>query len=371
MTDEMDKIVVDATELVGSARLAAALEAQDAAAIGAALRHDFVVVPVTRNASGEMETRVFAAAGSTDDAPRYDFCLFSSTETLQRFLGDVPNREFALRRGSSLDGFLAQYVDFLDSVVFDPAGPHPMRATAADVLAALEPQPEDDEVAWVVEGDVADPFGLPDFPADADPRASRVTGFDLPLSGDWFPISVDDADQRDEQVAALVSRQLAKLGPAPVLRAELTRWLTDTCVRAAAGGAQFLAYLLQRNKKGALALNLVLYWHELGPQLGGVSHLDAQGARLRERLAPEAKLLTADTPAGPLIRHSRIAEGAAELGASQIPLLLVDYWLEFPDRRGLCLIAFSSPQAELGDALLTLMDNIVLSGAWVLETAVE
>ncbi|WP_349898417.1 hypothetical protein [Parafrigoribacterium soli] len=371
MTGEMDKIVVDATELVGSARLAAALEAQDASAIGAALRHDFVVVPVTRNAAGEVETRVFAAASSTDDAPRYDLCLFSSTETFQRFLGDVSDREFALQRGSSLEGFLAQYVDFLDAVMFDPAGPHPITATAADALAALQPRPEDDDVAWVVEGDLVDPIGLPDFPEDADPRASRVTGFDLPLSGDWFPISVDDPAQRDEQVAALVSQQLATLGPAPVLRAELTRWLTETCARAAAGGAQFLAYLLQRNKKGALALNLVLYWQELGPQLGGVSHLDAQGSRLRERLAPEGKLLTADTPAGPLIRYSRIAKGAEELGGSQVPLLLVDYWLEFPDRRGLCLIAFSSPQAELGDALLTLLDNIVLSGAWVLETAAE
>lgn len=260
-------------------------------------------------------------------------------------------------------------------VMFDPAGPHPMQASVGDVYAALQPQPNDDDVAWVADPEAAlaadDARGLASFPDDGDPTASRGVGIDLPLSGDWFPINVGDEQERSKQVAGFVKKQLAKIGPAPVLRAELTRWLTETCVRAAAGGAQFLAFLLQHNKKGALALNLVLYWRELEPVLGGVGHLERMGERLKSELTPDARLVSATTPAGPLIRHSRVVAGAAELGASDVPLLVVDYWLEFPDHRGLCLVTFSSPQAELGETLLMVMDNVVLAGLWVLETAVE
>ncbi len=39
-----------------------------------------------------------------------------------------------------------------------------------------------------------------------------------------------------------------------------------------------------------------------------------------------------------------------------------------PDLRGLCLLSFSSPHVDIEPQLLLLMDNIVLTGAWVLET---
>ncbi|MEC5168590.1 hypothetical protein [Glaciihabitans sp. GrIS 2.15] len=37
----------------------------------------------------------------------------------------------------------------IERVVFDPAGPHPMMAIVDDVLQSLQPQPGDDDVAWV------------------------------------------------------------------------------------------------------------------------------------------------------------------------------------------------------------------------------
>jgi len=359
-----DGILVDRTTEVGSAALAAALKATDVAAIGQALRHDYVVVPQLRTETGELQVRVFESEHPEGATP-YELCLFSSTETLAAYLADNEDREFALQRGSSLIPFLENYRAVIERVVFDPAGPHPMMAIADDVLASLRPQPGDDEVAWAASapGGTLDEAALP-----LDPARSTVVGLDIALSREWFVIELADAATRDAQVAELVRKQLAALGPAPVLRAELERWLRESCERAASAGGRFLAYLLQRNETAALALNVAMYWHTLGPAIGGVSHLDRLAERLRGGLTEGAELVGAETLAGPFIRHSRVSAGAAELGASETPLLMVDYWLQFPDLRGLCLLSFSSPHVAIEPQLLLLMDNIVLTGAWVLET---
>lgn len=362
--DAGGEILIDRTTEVGSAALAAALAAKDVAAIGQALRHDYVVVPQIRTPEGELQVRVFESEHPDGPTP-YELCLFSSTETLAAYLADNPDREFALQRGQSLAPFLEQYRTVIERVVFDPAGPHPMMAIVDDVLQSLQPQPGDDDVAWVASA----PGGsLEEAALPLDPRRSTVVGLDIALSREWFVIELEDAAVRDEQVSQLVRQQLATLGPAPVLRAELERWLRQSCERATSAGGRFLAYLLQRNEIAALALNVAMYWHALGPAIGDVSHLDRLTERLRSTLEAEAELVGAETLAGPFIRHSRVGAGAAELGASETPLLLVDYWLEFPDLRGLCLLNFSSPHVSIEPQLLLLMDNIVLTGAWVRET---
>jgi hypothetical protein len=128
---------------------------------------------------------------------------------------------------------------------------------------------------------------------------------------------------------------------------------------------------VQRTADAALALNVTLYWHELGPAIGDHSHLERMTSKLRAALGEDAELVGTTTQAGPFVRHSRVVAGASELGAGDVPLLVVDYWLEFPDKRGLCLITFSSPHLQIRELLLTIMDNIVLTGAWVLETPVD
>ena len=140
-------------------------------------------------------------------------------------------------------------------------------------------------------------------------------------------------------------------------------------IRATSAGGRFLAYLLQCNERAALALNVAMCWHPLGPAIGDVSNLDRLSARLRSGLTEGSELVGAETLAGPFIRHSRVGAGAAELGASETRLLLVDYWLQFPDLRGLCLLGFSSPHVFIEPQLLLLLDNIVLTGARALETA--
>ena len=364
MSDPDESILVDRSSEVGSAALAAALEAQDVAAIGQALRHDYVVVPQIRGDDGDLQVRVFESEHPEGTTP-YELCLFSSTETFAAYLADNDDREFALQRGSALAPFLETYRDLMERVVFDPAGPHPMTALPGDVLLSLAPQPGDDDVAWAQSA----PGGaLGDATLPLDAERSTVVGLDIALSREWFVIGLDDPAQRDAQVSQLVRRQLAAIGPAPALRAELERWLRESCERAASAGGRFLAYLLQRNEKAALALNVALYWQPLGAPIGDRSHLERLTERLRGTLVAGAQLVGAETLAGPFVRHSRDGAGASEVGGADIPLLIVDYWLQFPDLRGLCLVSFSSPHVGIEPELLLLMDNIVLTGAWVLET---
>jgi hypothetical protein len=353
---------------MGSAPLAAALAARDVEAIGRALRLDYVVVPLLRREDGATEIRVFGTAGATPETTAWELCLFSSTQALAIFLGDDPGSEFGLQPGSSLAPFLTEHVGFLSAVTFDPASPHAITASPADVLAILEPRPEDNDVEWATSGaDNASHVPVP--PVDSVAAEARVIGFDLPLAGEWLPITLRDRATYDRQVAALVGNQLARMTAAPALHAELAGWIAESSARAAAGGAKFLAYLLQGTNEGALALNVAVYLQELGIATADISHLDRVGGTLHKSLVEGEELVEADTPDGPLLRHTRTVAG--EPGAATTPQVLVDFWLEFPDHRGICLVAFSGPQVAQADLLTALADNVVWSGIWVRETPVD
>jgi hypothetical protein len=371
-TDGHGPVPVDPSTDVGSAALAAALATGDVDAIGRALRHDYVVVPLMRTEAGQTQTRVFAP--DPPGAKPYELCLFSSVATFAAFIGDSGDRELALQRGPSLGPFLAHYSDVLDCVRFDPAGPHPLQASVADVLAVLVPRSGDDDVAWIAEG--ADAVGFDAIaPAAVAPdllvgarTPVRAVGFDLRLPRQWFVIDLVDLRVRDKQISQLVRKQLRVLGDrGVVLRRDVEGWLRTTAVRAASSGGQLLAFLLQRNETAALALSLVLYWHELGPSLPGDSHLDRVMISLRSRMSPEDELVGADTAAGPLVRHSHIERGADEVGGGGLPMLVLDYWLERPDGGGLVLLSFSTPHLDAREAIVLLTDTLVLHGAWVVD----
>ena len=176
-----DGMLVDRSTEVGSAALAAALKRQDVAAIGQALRHDYVVVPQLRTETGDLQVRVFESEHPLGATP-YELCLFSSTETLAAYLGDNEDREFAPQRGPSLSLFPEQDRDLIERVVLDPAGPHPMKAVPGDVLWSLEPHPGDDDVAWV-QSAPGGTLGEAELPLDAE--RSTVVGLDIALSRGW------------------------------------------------------------------------------------------------------------------------------------------------------------------------------------------
>ncbi len=112
--------------------LAAALEAQDTAAVAFALRNDRVIVPLLP-VEGPPQVRVFRRG----DADQYMLLLFSSAETYVRMIPqETDHRVLAYDRATLLE-FLQQNVGVLEAVWFDVAGPHAMHAAPQDVLDAL------------------------------------------------------------------------------------------------------------------------------------------------------------------------------------------------------------------------------------------
>lgn len=360
---------VTAGEDLGSPRLAAALAAMDVGAIGQALRHDVVVVPLLLLPDGGSQIRVFEA-GPPATRP-YDLCVFSSTRSFAAYVGDAEQRAVTLQSGRSLAGFPAAYADVVEHVRFDPAGPHPVVATSEDVRAILEPQPGDDDVAWLTTDQ-----------DDVVTGGGRAVAFDLRLPRQWFVIDLEDPVRRERQVEDLTKNQLRVLGDRGARRRrEVRGWLGRTARAAASGHGKFLAFLLHRREDAAAAVSLVVHWYELGPALGGATHLERHTAALRDDLGPGDELAGATTPAGPFVRHVRtrrvsdaemdrgpgVGSGQAAGGDGGVELLLVDYWLERPDGRGLVLVAFSTPHVDAREAVLLLTDDVIVQGAWLME----
>jgi hypothetical protein len=351
MTDETPEAIPSAPATdVGSERLAAALADQDPSAIGRALRQDFVVVPLMRGAEGETQTRV-VAADDADGERRWELHLFSSSQTFAAWVGQNSDAgEFGLQRGSGLVPLLDAYLPLLRRVVFDAAGPHPVQASPEDVRASLEPQPGDDDVAWITQ---EREFGLRE--------GERVRGLDLFLGDDWAQIDLSSPASIDEDTKALVDAQLKGVAQAPVLRGQLTAWLRQSARTAAGAGGRSMAYLTRRTEDAAASVAVTVYWQELGaPPAQG--HLAVMGARLNADKAPEDQLVEASTAAGPLLRLTTRRLGPAELGGR--PVGVIDYWLQFPDGQGLCLVSFSTPHVEQFAEVGQLADAIVLAAAW-------
>ncbi len=158
------------------------------------------------------------------------------------------------------------------------------------------------------------------------------------LTDDWFVIDLEDAATRDGRVRELADRQLAGTKLQPALRQALIEQLRTAAIQAGGVGGRIMAYLVRHNEDAALALTSTLFWHPLGRAEQG-KHFDARVAAIRER-DPDADLELGDSNAGPYARHVRVDRGPDSLGAADIQVLLVDYWLEFPDHRGLARVAF-------------------------------
>ncbi|MFB7797148.1 hypothetical protein [Isoptericola sp. NPDC056134] len=350
----------------GSAVLAAALLTDDRDTVGRALRDGVAVVPHLEREDGTPQVRVFhAPVGS---AKPYDVCLFSSPEALETFLGDDPGREFSLRRRDSLAPFLTRHGAVLERVVVDPAGPHPMVLGVAETLAALDLDPDDDPTGMSDDSGAGISIeGLHAMASVDEPGGSRGIGIELNLPDHWALIDLEDEAQRDLQIRAIVKQQGAGLGDRGAgLRRDLREQLTAVAAKAAAAGGQVMAYLVLPGKDAALALNLTLYWHDLGPEAGEVTHLQRIHDRIHPRLGPDDELTVTDTLSGPFLRHVRVGRGAAELGGQDVSLLLVDYWAPAPGARSVARLAFSTPHVEIRDAILGLTDKVLFATEWLM-----
>lgn len=113
-------------------RLAAALAAQDTAAVAFALRNDSVIVPLLP-IDGPAQVRVFRA--SAEDP--HTLLLFSSAENYVRMLPEDTDLRVLTYRRDQLVEFMEKHLDTLGTVWFDVAGPHPMQADPVELLTAL------------------------------------------------------------------------------------------------------------------------------------------------------------------------------------------------------------------------------------------
>ncbi|GAA1979052.1 dehydrogenase [Microbacterium pumilum] len=115
--------------------LSDALQTQDVAAVAFALRHGPVVVPLTGTDPHD---------GPLVAEDVWTFRDPSSGEIALVLFSDESHKPAALPTSVSLQSpdwlraFLGVNQDQIATVLFDLAGPHPMRSTPADLIAALD-----------------------------------------------------------------------------------------------------------------------------------------------------------------------------------------------------------------------------------------
>jgi hypothetical protein len=194
---------------------------------------------------------------------------------------------------------------------------------------------------------------------DAAVRRPTADGWGLLLPASWWTVDLREEKARRRSVAALAEHQLGRQDDRASLRADLRKHLDRAADDAAAAGGRFMAISLMRVGDVPVPASLTVF------RLPGEG-LTSQGVReleaaLRPGIADGVTLDVADAPAGPVLRRVAQRAGAAELGATDVPLLVADYWLDPGDGRGLLLLSFSTPLVQARDAALLLFDTVVAS----------
>lgn len=112
-----------------------ALQTQDMAAVAFALRHGPTVVPLMK--PGQRDNPLDVGEVWTYRDPRTgDLALLLFSDAAHK--PETLPAGVALQSPAWLRTFLGTHEDEITTVFFDIAGPHPMQATPADLIAALE-----------------------------------------------------------------------------------------------------------------------------------------------------------------------------------------------------------------------------------------
>jgi len=115
--------------------LSDALQTQDMAAVAFALRHGPTVVPLMQQ--GDRDNPLDTGEVWTYRDPRTgDVALLLFSDALHK--PETLPPAVGLQDPAWLRAFLGAHRDAITTVFFDIAGPHPMQASPADVIAALE-----------------------------------------------------------------------------------------------------------------------------------------------------------------------------------------------------------------------------------------
>jgi hypothetical protein len=118
-----------------SEALAQALERQDIAAVALALRHGTTVVPLSK--PGDRDRPMDAGDVWTfRDPVTHEVALLLFSDAANKPANLPPT--VGLQSPDWLRTFLTRHQDEITTVFLDIAGPHPMQAAPADLLAALD-----------------------------------------------------------------------------------------------------------------------------------------------------------------------------------------------------------------------------------------
>lgn len=191
---------------------------------------------------------------------------------------------------------------------------------------------------------------------DTTARQARQAGIGILLPESWWTIDLRDATARERSVAQVVDRQFGRSDDRATLRADARRHLRRATEDATHAGGRLMAVSLM--VAGGLPLPATLTVYRLPGQdltTQGVAELEAS---LQDEGPSESTLDLADGPAGPVLRRIGRGAGPNDLGASELSMLVADYWLDPHDGEGLVYLVFSSPLVEAQDALLHLFDVI-------------
>lgn len=116
-------------------QLADALQTQDMAAVAFALRHGPTVVPLVR--AGQLDNPLDVGEVWTYRDPRTgDVALLLFSDAANKPETLPPG--VALQSPAWLRSFLGAHEAEITTVFFDIAGPHPLQASPADLIAALD-----------------------------------------------------------------------------------------------------------------------------------------------------------------------------------------------------------------------------------------
>jgi len=116
-------------------QLADALQTQDMAALAFALRHGPTVVPLMR-AGQRDDPRDVGEIWTYRDPNTGDIALLLFSDAAHK--PEALPSHVALQSPAGLRAFLGAHESTITTVFFDIAGPHPMQASPADVIAALD-----------------------------------------------------------------------------------------------------------------------------------------------------------------------------------------------------------------------------------------
>jgi hypothetical protein len=189
-------------------------------------------------------------------------------------------------------------------------------------------------------------------------RKRTSGGVSLVLPASWWVLDVRDERSRRRSVAALVEQQTGRDDRLASLRADLRRSLEESAVQAAALDGVLLAVSLMQVGLLPLPASLTVYRQATGVDAGA----DALRALHDVLVADPQGFDTLDLAEGSLglvLRRTALSTGPRSLGAQDLPVLVVDYWLDPSDGRGLLTLTFSSPLTGMRDGLLDLFDAVV------------